>query len=745
MEVDRMFRRTPAQRTGRLLAAAAVIAGTLVSTVVASAAGSGAATTPAPAPTTYFSSAGAFAFTGHGSGHGHGLSQWGAYGAATEGLTATQILDFYYPGTATGSETNPVIRVHLVADDGAAVEVVPDARTGALTIVDHGAANRTLALPATVPLPPTGATPPVTPATTPVTAWRVVATGTGSSVLQGFWSNSWQAYPVAGGWTSTGALEFTGATGVVTVVQPDTTQRDYAGSVSAVQSGNALIAVNNVPAESYLRSVVPSESPSSWPAAALQAQAVAARTYAASVAHPSATSDICDTTACQVYNGLAAYSAAGVLTRTYTAASTDAAVTATAGVIRTYAGAPIFAQFASADGGWTVAGDNGEPYLPAQADPYDGVVPNGSHDWTQTVTAAAVGKALGIGVAQSLTVLSRDGNGDWGGRVTSVLVTGTTGSTTVSGTTFTADVGLRSTWWTAPPGTRPNPLWRSANVYAIGVNQTGSGHVEVHGLTQASGYRTFSVHAATALGAVNPADWRFVIAPYNGDGQPDLYAIELRGGASGRLEVHVLSATSHYQSFLLHRATAQPALAAGVFDIALSPFAGDDQPDLWILPESNTGSGRVEAHVLSATSGYTSFLLHSATALSTSETAGGDWTILVGDAAGSGDLVAVHDAGTTGSGQTEVHILSRVSGYQTYTLHAATPLALEPAGTADFEFGDANGDGVPDLFAILTGGTGSGNTEVHVLDGASGYQTFSVHAATGLGPLPSTHWQFSIG
>ena len=37
--------------------------------------------------------------TGHGYGHGHGMSQYGAEGAARRGLTAQQIISFYYPGT----------------------------------------------------------------------------------------------------------------------------------------------------------------------------------------------------------------------------------------------------------------------------------------------------------------------------------------------------------------------------------------------------------------------------------------------------------------------------------------------------------------------------------------------------------------------------------------------------------------------------------------------------------------------
>ena len=41
-----------------------------------------------------------------------------------------------------------------------------------------------------------------------------------------------------------------------------------------------MMVINEVPLESYLYGVVPQEAIPSWPAAALEAQAVAARTYA---------------------------------------------------------------------------------------------------------------------------------------------------------------------------------------------------------------------------------------------------------------------------------------------------------------------------------------------------------------------------------------------------------------------------------------------------------------------------------
>src|SRR4051794_28183162 len=56
-----------------------------------------------------------FVFAGSGYGHGVGLSQWGAYGQALEGATATAIVDHYYTGTTVGSVNDVVdLRVNLL-------------------------------------------------------------------------------------------------------------------------------------------------------------------------------------------------------------------------------------------------------------------------------------------------------------------------------------------------------------------------------------------------------------------------------------------------------------------------------------------------------------------------------------------------------------------------------------------------------------------------------------------------------
>lgn len=697
-----------------VVAAAALAAGVVVGLPSTARAAGG--------PETHWSVAGTFSFSGHGYGHGHGMSQWGADGAAQHGLNATQILDHYYPGTTTATIANSTVRVTVTGLAGG-VTALPTSRSGALTAIRDDQ--------------PTGLVLPTAVGAAPVSQWRVVSVS-GVQSLQGFWSGAWQAYPPTGAWATTGAMGFRGANGLVSLLRTDGTVRDYRGD-AVLQSADALRAIDRVPLESYLRSVTPSESPSSWPAAALQAQAIAARTYTAQSLSATRSYDICDTTQCQVYSGVAAYTGSGSMIRSYEAASTDAAVAATAGQIRTYGGQPILAQYSSSNGGWST--DGGEPYLVAAPDPYDGVVPNSAHSWSVAVSAATVGADVGVGVAQLITVNGRDGHGDWGGRTTSVTVSGTTGTVTLTGTGFASRVGLKSEWWTLPAGSPPNHQLQAVDLYAVQANGSSSGVVDVHALTASTGYQTFSQHRSTELGQVTTADWTFLIAPYGGDGQPDLYAIRLRGGASGMVEVHVLSAVSNYHTFLTHFASGMPALAPGSGSVALGQFAQDGAEDLFVVLDANTGSGNVEVHVLSAADHFHTFLAHRATVLSETGAAA-EWRFLVGDGAGNGDLVAVHESGSTGSGRTEVHVLSAADGYHSYSLHAATALALGSGAT--FALGDPQQTGLADLYVVLPDGA-SGRTELHVLSAASGYTAYTRHTATGLPPTPAAQWEDTLG
>ena len=133
-------------------------------------------------------------------------------------------------------------------------------------------------------------------------------------------------------------------------------------------------AVNSLPLDSYLRGVVPDESPPSWPLEALKAQAVAARTYAVATMKPAATFDLYPDTRSQVYGGVAAE-----------VASTNQAVAETRGEVVTYDGQPVVTYFFSTSGGRTEdventpLGNEPRPWLKSVDDPYDDTSPR--HRW----------------------------------------------------------------------------------------------------------------------------------------------------------------------------------------------------------------------------------------------------------------------------------------------------------------------------------------------------------------------------
>jgi stage II sporulation protein D len=197
------------------------------------------------------------------------------------------------------------------------------------------------------------------------------------------------------------------------------------------------ITVNKVSLDAYVQGVIPGEMPALWHQAALRAQAIAARSYAAYEARHSTNPryNLCDTSLCQVYGGKSAEYP-----------TSNRAVAKTAGQVRTYHGSPAFTQFSSSNGGWTAAGS--QPYLVAEKDPYDGWPGNPNHTWSTTVTSADIEQAWpALGNLQSISVTRRDGHGKWNGRVLEMKLVGSQGSVTPSGDAFRSALGLRSTWF----------------------------------------------------------------------------------------------------------------------------------------------------------------------------------------------------------------------------------------------------------------------------------------------------------
>ena len=203
---------------------------------------------------------------------------------------------------------------------------------------------------------------------------------------------------------------------------PDGTSRGYQGTIAGVRSGDTtLLTVNTVGIDAYVAG-----SAAAGDAGVLAGGGVAGaggrgpdlRGLRAGQPPGSASYDLCDTTQCQVYGGRRLYS--GGTVTDLQPASVLHAVAQTPRQIRTYAGAPIFAQFSASNGGWTVA-DERFAYLPAQGRPVrpdqqpvrdlDGIAERRPARCSASRLPARV---------QRISVLSRDGHGDWGGRLVSV-------------------------------------------------------------------------------------------------------------------------------------------------------------------------------------------------------------------------------------------------------------------------------------------------------------------------------------
>lgn len=356
---------------------------------------------------------GTWIIDGHGYGHGRGMSQWGARAAAAAGRSGEQILAFYYPGTTRRGIGNPVLRVKVGTDPFPQLRPVGGLR------VYWGTRNAGL------------------PVVRGAIRWQAAPWGTGLRMR----------YKTAAAWkwwgpALPGQVSFAAANGVLRAYRNDGRGTDYRETLQVFRAGPTSSTVNKVHLEAYLRGVVPRESPASWPAQALRAQAVAARTYAyARIRNPlSSRYDICDTTACQVYGGAANYRSNGSRL-SGEAASTNRAIAGTGGVILTRGGRPASTEYSASHGGWVA--------VPAKKDPWTAGDPYAT--WSVRVPVSAVARYVGLRRLDQVQITGRDGAGQWSGRVLSATLTGIDGAgkpraVRVSGSTLRAALGVKSTY-----------------------------------------------------------------------------------------------------------------------------------------------------------------------------------------------------------------------------------------------------------------------------------------------------------
>jgi SpoIID/LytB domain protein len=295
-----------------------------------------------------------FVLKGHGWGHGVGMSQYGALGRASAGQDYKQILAFYYDGTKIGQTTQSKIRVLLKSGQSSVILRSSE---------DFKVGDKKLAR---------------------FTDWKVVPAGNGKVRVIGKGKFGSPATARRGG---KGFLRIDGLR--------------YRGKLKIYNHGGKLDVANVVALQSYLRSVVPREMPSSWPLEALKAQAVAARGYAVRAARAS-WFDIYDDTRDRVYGGLDYSSGEDP--------GSTAAIKATPGEVLKYSGSVISAYFSSSNGGRTAASADtwggSLPYLISKQDSFDLNGSNPNRSWTLVLSPRALRNRLGASHAPADAIVT---------------------------------------------------------------------------------------------------------------------------------------------------------------------------------------------------------------------------------------------------------------------------------------------------------------------------------------------------
>ncbi len=330
--------------------------------------------------------------SGRGYGHGVGMSQYGAYGQALAGRTYDQILSYYYTGTQIGKAGRRDVRV-LLGEGRRAVTVSSSVPYTALD-----ASGATFTLP-------------------------------------------------KGTLTLRADLSLPAATGPVAAVQPLVLRpgkkaplgldgRLYRGKLELVPQGGFLRVVNVLPLESYLQGVVAGEMPFGWPAEALKAQAVAARSYAIASLLKGKPYDLYSDVRSQVYLGVGGEKP-----------STTKAVTDTAGQVVLYGGKIATTYYFSSSGGKTASAADvfgfSVPYLVSRPDPWDKASPY--NHWGPVLLGARTVQAK---LGADARVIDATGIATPSGRLRSLTLLTATGSEQVPASVMRTALGLRSTWVT---------------------------------------------------------------------------------------------------------------------------------------------------------------------------------------------------------------------------------------------------------------------------------------------------------
>ena len=392
-----------------------------------------------------------FEFRGSGYGHGVGMSQIGAYGQALEGRTASEIVSYYYPGTSVAVvDDSQFVRVNI-ADKVTAVSFSVEGITG-------------VAAPMRIY---SGDLSPEVPASEPAVAEIAGGSELNFSTLSGTMiattidgtTKAATALPASQLFTIrwSGTAVYPGETNLVKMRQGSVLRRYKYGQIQvrflppvtpAIQGSIIATTTLRIHGE-YLRGI--GEVPSSWPSAALEAQAIAARSFA--IVKSNTYRKGCD---CNLYSSVQDQNFVGYSKESepvYGQRWVDA-VSATEpepgkGLAVTYNGKVISTFYASSTGGTTQ--DVSEvwgtaiAYLVPVPDPWslDPTINPSFSSWTRQVSQSDFAKAFGLPDVVRYEITARTKAGG----VKAIVATSSSGkSAELTGEVFRSRVKLPSTW-----------------------------------------------------------------------------------------------------------------------------------------------------------------------------------------------------------------------------------------------------------------------------------------------------------
>ena len=375
-----------------------------------------------------------FSFQGSGYGHGVGLSQMGARSMALAGQSSEQIIKYFYKDVEIEQkDDSKILRVnigHLLAS----AKISTATKGSQLQIIQGEAGSESVlsvsSLADSITFSIIGST--VSPRVTLGKTTQVLTRSRTFTIR----------------WAGTRYLE--GPDTLISVSHSGVTQKLRYGQiqVKAVKSpaGYRIEMTNSVRlADEYLWGI--SEMPSFWPVAALEAQAIASRTYALSKA--GIYRSVCD---CDLYGSISDQTFLGYakeIEKKYGVIWKDI-VTRTTGLTITQAGIPITAYFSSSSGGKTELAINAwgssKAYTQIVDDPgsLDLILNPRFVTWNREVPQSVIAAAFLLPDVVSLEILGVNESGT----VAAIQATSSTGvQVALRGETFRSRTKIPSAWF----------------------------------------------------------------------------------------------------------------------------------------------------------------------------------------------------------------------------------------------------------------------------------------------------------